>query len=60
MELTNHADGWDRDATPMTKGEYGFFHVTIPAVNGQPAMPHNSKIKVKPITELYAHKADKN
>ena len=30
----------------MTRGDYGMWHITIPAKDGQPAIPHNSKIKV--------------
>jgi 1,4-alpha-glucan branching enzyme len=31
----------------MTKNEYGVFELTIPpTADGQPAIPHNSKIKV--------------
>lgn len=30
----------------MTRGDYGMWHITIPAKDGQPAVPHNSKIKV--------------
>ena len=32
----------------MTRGDYGMWHITIPAKDGQPAVPHNSKIKVNP------------
>jgi hypothetical protein len=30
----------------MTKNNFGVFEITVPAVNGQPAIPHDSKIKV--------------
>lgn len=30
----------------MKKNEYGVFEITLPAENGQAAIPHNSKIKV--------------
>ena len=46
-------DGWNRDATPMTRGDYGLWHIKIPGVNGQPAIPHNSKIKVGGRLELH-------
>ena len=39
-------DNWDRTANPMKKGDFGVFEVVIPAKNGQPAIPHNSKITV--------------
>jgi len=46
------ADGWNREATPMTRGEYGVWEVTLPAKDGQLAIPHNSKIKVIAILRL--------
>ena len=30
----------------MTRGEYGIWDVVIPAKDGQPAIPHNTKVKV--------------
>ena len=30
----------------MTKNDFGVFEVTVPAKDGQPAIPHDSKIKV--------------
>jgi 1,4-alpha-glucan branching enzyme len=39
-------DEWNRDSHPMTKDEFGCFDITLPAVDGQPAIPHKSKLKV--------------
>lgn len=39
-------DNWDRNSHPMTKGPFGVFEITLPAQDGQPAIPHNSKLKV--------------
>ncbi|OIW27727.1 glycoside hydrolase [Coniochaeta ligniaria NRRL 30616] len=44
--LFGEFNNWDRNAHPMKKNEYGVFEITIPPVNGQPAIPHNSKIKI--------------
>ena len=30
----------------MTKNPFGVWEVTVPSKNGQPAIPHRSKIKV--------------
>lgn len=30
----------------MKRDDFGVWEITLPAVNGQPAIPHNSKIKV--------------
>lgn len=32
----------------MTKDSFGVWECVVPAVKGQPAIPHNSKIKVRP------------
>jgi len=30
----------------MNRGEYGVWEITLPAKDGQPAIPHNTKVKV--------------
>jgi 1,4-alpha-glucan branching enzyme len=40
------ADDWNRESHPMKKDPFGVFEVVVPAKDGQPAIPHNSKIKV--------------
>lgn len=32
----------------MKKNPYGVFEILLPSVNGAPAIPHNTKIKVRP------------
>lgn len=39
-------DGWNRDSHQMTKNNFGVFGITLPSQNGQPAIPHDSKVKV--------------
>ena len=51
-------DGWNREATPMTRGEYGVWEVTLQAKEGRPAIPHDSKIKV--IRKLRNDKSSSN
>lgn len=36
----------------MKKNPYGVWEITVAAVNGAPAIPHNSKIKVRPNPNL--------
>lgn len=45
--LIGDFNGWDRDATPMAKNEFGVFEVTVPNKDGKPAIPHDSKLKVR-------------
>ncbi|KAL8702510.1 MAG: hypothetical protein Q9201_004325 [Fulgogasparrea decipioides] len=44
--LIGDFNGWNRDATPMTREEYGRWVVTLPAKDGQPVIPHKSKVKI--------------
>ncbi|KAK3997102.1 alpha-glucan branching enzyme [Cladorrhinum sp. PSN332] len=45
--LIGEFNNWDRSAHPMKKNEFGVFEITIPPTSdGQPAIPHNSKIKI--------------
>ncbi|KAK6844932.1 1-4-alpha-glucan branching enzyme [Apiospora arundinis] len=37
---------WNRGSHPMKRDDFGVWEITLPAVNGQPAIPHNSKIKI--------------
>jgi hypothetical protein len=39
-------DNWNRESHVMQKDAFGVFNILVPAVNGQPAIPHNSKVKV--------------
>lgn len=40
------SDDWNREEFPMIKDPYGVWKVTVPAKDGKPAIPHNSKVKV--------------
>jgi 1,4-alpha-glucan branching enzyme len=42
----------------MKKDPYGVFEVVIPAKDGQPAIAHNSKIKVRKLQSAAASIAD--
>ncbi|KUI73746.1 1,4-alpha-glucan-branching enzyme [Cytospora mali] len=44
--LIGDFNGWNRDSHPMTKNGFGVFEIVVPHVNGQAAIPHNSKIKI--------------
>ncbi|KAG7010119.1 1,4-alpha-glucan-branching enzyme [Physcia stellaris] len=48
--LIGDFNGWNREATPMTRGDWGVWQVTLQARDGQPAIPHNSKVKISMIT----------
>jgi 1,4-alpha-glucan branching enzyme len=43
--LIGDFNNWDRDATPMTKNQFGVFEVTIPGKDGKAVIPHDSKLK---------------
>ncbi|CVK98512.1 probable branching enzyme (be1) [Fusarium mangiferae] len=44
--LIGDFNNWDRNAHPMTKNDFGVFEITISAQDGQPAIPHLSKVKI--------------
>ncbi|KAI9823117.1 MAG: alpha-1,4-glucan branching enzyme [Phylliscum demangeonii] len=44
--LIGDFNGWNREATPMKKDPYGVWEVILPAKDGRPAIPHNSKVKI--------------
>jgi hypothetical protein len=39
-------DGWNRESHEMKRDSFGVFEISLPAVKGQPAISHDSKIKV--------------
>ncbi|KAI9876033.1 MAG: alpha-1,4-glucan branching enzyme [Pleopsidium flavum] len=43
--LIGDFNGWNREATPMKRDDYGVWEVTLPANNGQPAIQHGTKVK---------------
>lgn len=44
--LFGEFNNWDVNAHPMKKDQYGVWDLTLPAKDGTPAIPHNSKLKV--------------
>eukprot|EP00128_Syssomonas_multiformis_P008502 Colp12_sorted_trinity150504_noHs@6785 len=46
MHLIGDFNGWNRHSHPCRKGDFGKWEIFLPDVNGQEAIPHNSKIKV--------------
>ncbi|KAG7802948.1 hypothetical protein KL944_001840 [Ogataea haglerorum] len=37
---------WQHDKDTMTKDNFGFFSTVLPPVDGKPAIPHNSRVKI--------------
>ncbi|KAL9059153.1 MAG: hypothetical protein Q9162_001371 [Coniocarpon cinnabarinum] len=44
--LIGDFNGWNRDTHEMKKDAYGVWEIIVPAQNGQPAIPHDSKVKI--------------
>ncbi|KAJ3562168.1 hypothetical protein NPX13_g8663 [Xylaria arbuscula] len=44
--LIGDFNNWDIKSHPMKKSEFGVWEIVLPPVDGQPAIPHNSKIKI--------------
>ncbi|KAJ9630858.1 alpha-1,4-glucan branching enzyme [Taxawa tesnikishii (nom. ined.)] len=44
--LIGDFNDWNRDSHPMKKDDFGVWEIVLPPQNGQPAIPHDSKIKI--------------
>ncbi|KAI9785487.1 MAG: alpha-1,4-glucan branching enzyme [Geoglossum umbratile] len=49
-DLIGDFNSWSREVTPMRKNDFGVWEVTLPAKNGKPAIPHNTKVKISMVT----------
>lgn len=47
--LIGEFNNWDTNAHPMQRNNFGVWEITVPAKDGKPAIPHNSKIKISMI-----------
>lgn len=52
-------DNWDFNSHEMKKNEFGVFEITVPAVNGEPAIPHDSKVKISLVIPNDQTRADR-
>ena len=43
--VTGDFNNWSQESHPMKRNDFGVWEITIPAKDGQPAIPHGSKIK---------------
>ena len=48
--LIGEFNNWNRDSHPLKRDSYGVWEITLPAKDGVPAIPHDSKIKISMIT----------
>ena len=46
MHLMGDFNGWDREAHPCTKGDFGVWSLRLPNKDGQPAIADGSRVKV--------------
>ncbi|KAH8677509.1 family 13 glycoside hydrolase [Xylariales sp. PMI_506] len=44
--LIGDFNNWNRESHPMKKNDFGVWEITVPAVNGEAAIPHKSKLKI--------------
>ncbi|RMJ27439.1 branching enzyme [Aspergillus sp. HF37] len=44
--LVGDFNNWDVKANPMKRDDFGIWNITLPAKDGAPAIPHNSKVKI--------------
>ncbi|KAI8096943.1 1,4-alpha-glucan-branching enzyme GBE1 [Halteromyces radiatus] len=44
--LVGEFNDWDVNVNLMKRNEFGVFEIILPPINGVPAIPHNSKVKI--------------
>ncbi|KAF8529085.1 glycoside hydrolase family 13 protein [Hysterangium stoloniferum] len=47
--LIGDFNDWNRSLHPMKRNEFGVWEITLPAKNGVPIIPHDSKVKISMI-----------
>lgn len=57
--LIGDFNGWDRNATPMVRGDFGRWEVTLPAKDGMPAISHGSKVKISMVIPTSHERAER-
>lgn len=45
-QLIGDFNGWNRESYWMQRDEYGVWSIDLPAKDGQPQIPHNTKVKI--------------
>ncbi|KAL3437536.1 1,4-alpha-glucan-branching enzyme [Aspergillus tetrazonus] len=48
--LVGDFNNWDTKANPMTRDDFGVWEIVLPARNGTPVIPHDSKVKITMVT----------
>ncbi|KAH0566028.1 1,4-alpha-glucan-branching enzyme [Trichoglossum hirsutum] len=48
--LIGDFNNWNRTANPMVKNNFGVWEVTLSAKDGEPIIPHNTKVKISMVT----------
>ncbi|EAA64425.1 hypothetical protein AN2314.2 [Aspergillus nidulans FGSC A4] len=48
--LVGDFNNWDTKANPMTRDNFGVWEIALPAKNGTPVIPHDSKVKITMVT----------
>ncbi|KAL4980266.1 1,4-alpha-glucan-branching enzyme [Aspergillus desertorum] len=48
--LVGDFNNWDTGANPMTRDDFGVWEIVLPAKDGAPVIPHDSKVKITMVT----------
>ncbi|RDW78823.1 1,4-alpha-glucan branching enzyme GLC3 [Aspergillus mulundensis] len=48
--LVGDFNNWDTGANPMTRNDFGVWEIALPAKDGAPVIPHDSKVKITMVT----------
>ena len=59
VSIFGEFNNWNRDEFKVGKDDFGCFNITLPAVDGKPRIPHNTKYKIS-IEEANGTRKDRN
>lgn len=48
-------DGWNRESHPMQRDQWGCWEIKLPPIDGKPAIPHDTRVKITMKTERMGH-----
>lgn len=57
--LIGDFNDWNRESHEMKRDNFGVFEICVPAVNGQPAIPHDSKIKISMVAPGFPERLER-
>lgn len=57
--LIGDFNDWNRNSHPMKKDNFGVWEITLPSKSSQPAIPHDSKVKISMVVPNDGHRVER-